>query len=550
MYPPHLPVRSFKCIVELTLHEVSAPGARLANKEDLYLNVCLLGQQRRTRLVPPLFPLKFADHLIFEKTFKFCRDPSDAINFLDDLHVLVELLQLGCGIENEVMASYETNARSFLFPDNQFKMEFHSPQRSVRMTRNQEFPGSICPELRFSTSIRIDETQTPSLDILREYENRFIPDPVIEINKNVIRHKKKRAKSASQSPNKPAILPYNDRQESFANHTISSAIKADYIKPEVRFKLNELNSSTRKKRVIKQVPKLNFDYDQYSRNFRPFVVRKVEDKLILRKPELHDVLNDGLVLTKKNPKGQKVITVPPRKMGSPGSVSSRSVSRSRSVSKTRSLNSSRNEDLDENDLVNDNSIYNNEQNNIMTRALNDQRKRQSRSIDPKSGHSNNHLKEQNSRPCSAASNRSPYCSQEASYDFLPEYGDFKKDEAHRNRSKCNKSAVFNKVTKNRENDPLEECQFLNNDFHHAFVDNYSTHSFRKANDACAQSLLKKKRNKYPRNQSFSYYAPPHHQYADWKYNRYYPWLFNYTEYLRELEDELYTLKAKSQNLHH
>lgn len=67
MHCNKLPVRSFKCVVELTLNEVSAPGARLAQKEDLYLNVCLLGQQRRTRLVQPVFPLKFADHLIFEK---------------------------------------------------------------------------------------------------------------------------------------------------------------------------------------------------------------------------------------------------------------------------------------------------------------------------------------------------------------------------------------------------------------------------------------------------------------------------------------------------
>ena len=67
MHCNKLPVRSFKCVAELTVHEVSAPGARLAQKDDLYLNVCLLGQQRRTRLVQPLFPLKFADHLIFEK---------------------------------------------------------------------------------------------------------------------------------------------------------------------------------------------------------------------------------------------------------------------------------------------------------------------------------------------------------------------------------------------------------------------------------------------------------------------------------------------------
>lgn len=62
-----MPLRAFKCEVDLTIHAVSAPGVRLSNKEDLYLNVCLLGQQRRTRLVAPLFPLLFDDHLKFEK---------------------------------------------------------------------------------------------------------------------------------------------------------------------------------------------------------------------------------------------------------------------------------------------------------------------------------------------------------------------------------------------------------------------------------------------------------------------------------------------------
>ena len=50
------------------------------------------------------------------------------------------------------------------------------------------------------------------------------------------------------------------------------------------------------------------------------------------------------------------------------------------------------------------------------------------------------------------------------------------------------------MTRGRENDPLNETQMLDSDFHQAFVDNYSTNSFRKANDACTQSLLNKKRN--------------------------------------------------------
>jgi hypothetical protein len=51
------------------LFKVTAPGVRFSNKEELYLNVCLLGQQRRTRLVPSQFPLIFDDHLVFEKVF-------------------------------------------------------------------------------------------------------------------------------------------------------------------------------------------------------------------------------------------------------------------------------------------------------------------------------------------------------------------------------------------------------------------------------------------------------------------------------------------------
>jgi hypothetical protein len=62
-----MPMKAFKCTVDLAIHRVTAPGVRLAQKDELYLNVCLLGQQRRTRLVSPQFPLIFDDHLVFEK---------------------------------------------------------------------------------------------------------------------------------------------------------------------------------------------------------------------------------------------------------------------------------------------------------------------------------------------------------------------------------------------------------------------------------------------------------------------------------------------------
>ena len=115
-------------------------------------------------------------------------------------------------------------------------------------------------------------------------------DPLIEMNKKASNKKVKINKSLRRG-----VLRNN--QENFANHTISSAIKADYTLLNVKNKLNELNQSVKNTRIIKTAPSLIIARKSFS---RPFVVRKVEEQLILRKPELHDVLHDGLVLIKKN----------------------------------------------------------------------------------------------------------------------------------------------------------------------------------------------------------------------------------------------------------
>ena len=66
------------------------------------------------------------------------------VNFLGDLHVLVELIQLGPGETNEVLAWYETNARDFLYPAAEATLtpSYYSAQRDVFMSPNQEFPVS------------------------------------------------------------------------------------------------------------------------------------------------------------------------------------------------------------------------------------------------------------------------------------------------------------------------------------------------------------------------------------------------------------------------
>lgn len=77
------------------------------------------------------------------KTFKFCRCPLDVISFLNDLHVLIELIQLGRSQNNEVLAWYETNAKIFLYPNDEDEPIYVSGQRDVFMTRSEEFPVNL-----------------------------------------------------------------------------------------------------------------------------------------------------------------------------------------------------------------------------------------------------------------------------------------------------------------------------------------------------------------------------------------------------------------------
>ena len=59
--------KTFKYSVELNVSSVDAPGARLATKGDIYLNICLLGMHKRTRLMPPHFPMTIDQRLYFDK---------------------------------------------------------------------------------------------------------------------------------------------------------------------------------------------------------------------------------------------------------------------------------------------------------------------------------------------------------------------------------------------------------------------------------------------------------------------------------------------------
>ncbi|KAJ7405346.1 spermatogenesis associated 6 [Willisornis vidua] len=107
---------------------ITCPGVLLKDKEELYLNVFVLGQYKKTQCVPAVFPLFFQEKLVFEKDFANIVDPGD----------LVKLLELG-----KILATYEENTRDFLFPDPKLTRGHRGLEREILMKRSSSFTGGL-----------------------------------------------------------------------------------------------------------------------------------------------------------------------------------------------------------------------------------------------------------------------------------------------------------------------------------------------------------------------------------------------------------------------
>jgi hypothetical protein len=59
--------RDYRYDVELNIHAIDAPGVRLPQQGYIYLNVCLLGVHKRTRLMPAHLPMHIDQKLYFDK---------------------------------------------------------------------------------------------------------------------------------------------------------------------------------------------------------------------------------------------------------------------------------------------------------------------------------------------------------------------------------------------------------------------------------------------------------------------------------------------------
>ncbi|CAF3135132.1 unnamed protein product [Rotaria sp. Silwood2] len=273
--------KAYKYSVELNVNVLDAPGARLTTKGDIYINICLLGVHKRTRLMPPNFPMHIHEKFYFDKIFRSCYNPRDIIQRLAREHALFELLQTNVP-SPVILASYETSAKDFLYPYSYDRVQYTGLNRYILLSRTVDFPG-IAPSLEFTVSPSIDDVT----GISKSIKNHKYTQPIDSYGKSPKRTKSPTWKPTSTYPNRSSLNDSANVSSSVTSHTISSAVKGDYSQPQTKAKLQELAIPGEVKPVVLLDKTLGRE---------PFVVRHVNEDLIGRKPLSHIVFDDGLVV--------------------------------------------------------------------------------------------------------------------------------------------------------------------------------------------------------------------------------------------------------------
>uniref|UniRef100_A0A672NBQ1 Spermatogenesis-associated protein 6-like n=1 Tax=Sinocyclocheilus grahami TaxID=75366 RepID=A0A672NBQ1_SINGR len=150
-----MPHKAVKVVVELHLRAITCPGVHLPAKDDVYISVSLMNKYRKAECLPAVFPLLIREKIRFEKILNYASDPAAIAEFLQFETVKIELIQL-IPPAGEILASFEEDARSFLFPEPKLAPSFSGVERAVLMTRHPTFPG-ISPRLEFSTKTTFSE---------------------------------------------------------------------------------------------------------------------------------------------------------------------------------------------------------------------------------------------------------------------------------------------------------------------------------------------------------------------------------------------------------
>ncbi|XP_062353400.1 spermatogenesis-associated protein 6 [Cinclus cinclus] len=255
-----MPRKALRCGLQLELRSITCPGVLLKDKQELYLNVFVLGQYSKTECVPAVFPLFFQERLVFEKEFANIVDPGDLVKLLEFDTAVLELIQLVPPV-GKVLATYEENTRDFLFPDPKLTHGHRGLEREILMKRSPSFTG-IAPKLRFSTISIISDSL---LSLGRSH---------IQADTNWVLHSTLNGKMHSKLPKKSPRPAEKGRQssalKSYEQPTIAS--KSRSPSPYTRRRMCELSEEARQR-----LAHLNLGPHEFRRDTDkpPFVIRRV-----------------------------------------------------------------------------------------------------------------------------------------------------------------------------------------------------------------------------------------------------------------------------------
>ncbi|XP_016417334.1 spermatogenesis associated 6-like protein isoform X1 [Sinocyclocheilus rhinocerous] len=181
-----MPHKAVKVVVELHLRAITCPGVHLPSKDDVYISVSLMNKYRKSECLPAVFPLLIREKIRFEKILNYATDPAAIAEFLQFETVKIELIQL-IPPAGEILASFEEDARSFLFPEPKLAPSFSGVERAVLMTRHPTFPG-ISPRLEFSTKTTFSEISS---------DNDFLTVPVRAMMRKTSKKSQKQGSTSS-----------------------------------------------------------------------------------------------------------------------------------------------------------------------------------------------------------------------------------------------------------------------------------------------------------------------------------------------------------------
>ncbi|XP_060605908.1 spermatogenesis-associated protein 6-like isoform X3 [Ruditapes philippinarum] len=288
-----MPRRALRCVVDLDLARVSAPGVWLPSREDLYISISVFGQYRNTRNVTSIFPMILHEPFRFEKTYYTAVDPQDVAEFLEDELVVIELLQYSDYSDGAVrLASYSTSAREFLFPYPSLCPSYTSACREILLSRTIAWPG-ISPKLEFTTKTVIKESQSPELDALEDaLEEEKLARRARSRSRSMSRTRG-RSMSRSRSRTRTCRSLTEDipdslcitisRSRSYSSDSDSALESYDSDPSYMRPTISSIFRSRSKSGVRKSYADESLS-DTEGGNKAPFVVRHLEDSLIGRKP--------------------------------------------------------------------------------------------------------------------------------------------------------------------------------------------------------------------------------------------------------------------------